>query len=96
MCESPLLSLDGGCVPKCPTGYKKSFDGTSCKKNIADNIITLKGKTITLPLIYFPHVFAAILTSVIVFGGYIKDKKSEIPSNLLVFLGPINLIAFSV
>jgi hypothetical protein len=49
-----------------------------------------------LNLIYFPHVIAGVLLTVLAIGGYFKDRKSIIVSNILVFLGPIELLSFIV
>lgn len=49
-----------------------------------------------LNLIYFPHLIAGLLLSVLAIGGYFKDRKSIILSNMLVFLGPIELLSYIV
>lgn len=49
-----------------------------------------------LPIIYFPHLIAAAITALICIGGYFKDRKSAVISNILVFWGPIEFIAIGV
>ncbi len=51
---------------------------------------------VSLPLIYFPHLIAAFIMLLIVIGGYIKDKRSIILSNMIVFWGPIEFASYAV
>jgi hypothetical protein len=41
-------------------------------------------------------VIAALLLIVLAIGGYFKDRKSIIISNIIVLLGPIELLAIIV
>ena len=95
-CEDPLLNFDGSCLTDCPTGWRLSVDETYCRRITDENIIYFFGKEIKLPLIYFPHLIAALLIAVIAIGGYLKDRKSYVPTNMLVFLGPLTFISFIV
>lgn len=49
-----------------------------------------------LPLIYFPHLVAGGVAGLISLGGYLKDRNHAIISNILLILGPIELLAYFV
>jgi hypothetical protein len=70
-------------LTSCPAGFKENFSATGC----------VDAKLSDLTLVYFPHLIAALVTAGICIGGYIKDHKSLIISNILVFWGPIEFIA---
>lgn len=47
-----------------------------------------------LPLVYFPFLIACVLMIVIALGGYLKDNRSLILSNILVLWGFIECLAY--
>lgn len=49
-----------------------------------------------LPLIYFPHLIAAFIMVLVSIGGYIKDRNHEIITNIILLIGPIELISYAV
>lgn len=51
--------------------------------------------TAELPLIYFPHLIAAVIMVLISVGGYLKSKEHIIISNIILLIGPIELIAYA-
>jgi hypothetical protein len=81
-----LVLFGGGCLTDCPSGYKRNSTGTGCDPTAIKD----------LTLVYFPHVIASLLLIVLAIGGYFKDKKSIILSNIIVLLGPVELLAIVV
>ena len=51
---------------------------------------------IDLPLIYFPHLIAAGVCVIISVGGYLKDRQHVIITNIILLVGPIELISYGV
>lgn len=49
-----------------------------------------------LSLIYFPHLICCLLMGIISLGGYFKDKRSLILSNMLVLWAPLEYLSFLV
>jgi len=49
-----------------------------------------------LKLIYFPHVIASLLLMLLAIGGYFKDRKSVIITNMIVLIAPIEMLSFVV
>ena len=64
-----------------------NFDETACVEN--DRTVGI----FDLALVYFPHLIAALIAVLICIGGYFKDRKSLIISNIIVLWGPIEFIA---
>ena len=82
-CQSPLVLFDGGCLTDCPSGYKRNSTGTGCDPTAIKD----------LTLVYFPHVIGCLLLGILAIGGYFKDRKSIILSNIIVLFGPVELMA---
>ena len=51
--------------------------------------------TAELPLIYFPHLIAATIMVLISLGGYWKSREHIIITNIILLIGPIELIAYT-
>lgn len=69
----------------CPQGFKPSFtNGNTCVDATFGD----------LPVIYFPFLIACLILMIVSIGGYIKDKRSHVISNIVVLWGPIEMIAF--
>ena len=49
-----------------------------------------------LPLIYFPHLIAAGVMTLISLGGYWKDRNHCIISSIIALCGPIELLSYGV
>ena len=49
-----------------------------------------------LPLIYFPHLIAAVIITILSFIGYCKDNNHAITSNILVFVGLDSRVSFQI
>lgn len=49
-----------------------------------------------LSIIYFPHLFCCLLMTVLCVGGYFKDNKSIIVSNMIVFWAPLEILSILV
>ena len=82
-CNSPFILFDSTCMTDCPGGYKRNAAGTGC------DATSIKD----LSLVYFPFAIACLLLAVLAIGGYFKDRKSIILSNMIVLFGPVELLA---
>ncbi len=82
-CAAPLILFENSCLTDCPGGYKRNSAGTGCDPS------TLKDLT----LVYFPFAIASLLLIILAVGGYFKDRKSIIVSNMIVLVGPVELLA---
>ena len=49
-----------------------------------------------LSLIYFPFLICCAFMTILAFGGYLKDRKSLIISNIIVFWAPVEVLSFIV
>jgi hypothetical protein len=78
-----LILFENSCLTDCPGGYKRNAAGTGCDPT------TIKDLT----LVYFPFAIASILLIVLAVGGFFKDRKSIIVSNMIVLIGLVELLA---
>lgn len=78
-----MILFENSCLTDCPGGYKRNAAGTGCDPT------TIKDLT----LVYFPFAIASILLIVLAVGGYFKDRKSIIVSNMIVLIGLVELLA---
>ena len=85
-CASPLILFENSCLTDCPGGFKRNKEGTGCDAS------TIKDLT----LVYFPFAIASILLMILAVGGYFKDRKSIIISNMIILIGPVELLAACV
>jgi hypothetical protein len=70
----------------CPGGYKRNAAGTECE------MASIKD----LNLVYFPFAIGCFLLAILAIGGYFKDRKSLILSNMIVLFAPVELLAACV
>lgn len=59
-------------------------------------LIYMSYKVIELPLIYFPHLIAAGVCVLISLGGYLKDRDHALITNILLLVGPVELVSYAV
>ena len=50
--------------------------------------------SVEIPLIYFPHLIAAAIMVIISLIGYLKSREHLIISNIILLIGPVELIAY--
>ena len=77
-----MILFEYSCLTDCPGGYKRNAAGTGCDPS------TIKDLT----LVYFPFAIASFLLMILAVGGYFKDRKSIIISNMIVLIGPVELL----
>jgi len=83
-CESGLYLFEGNCTASCPSGYSVNLQKTAC----------VKGSILDLPIVYFPFLICALVGVAISLGGYFKDPRSLIITNIIALWGPIEFVAY--
>lgn len=73
-------------MASCPSGYQVNFLETGCE--------AASRYLLDFPILFFPFLIICILMTVVVFIGYIREKKSLIITNIIAICGPVEFVAF--
>ena len=92
-CYPGFYFWETGCLTACPDGFVPTEDKITCEEYIPPPIEP-EPEAPKYSIIYFPFLIVAVMFTFIAVGGKCKDPKSLTISNMIVFIGFEEIIAW--